>query len=86
MTRLAPIRKQAAQAFFRKRSSFRGEFDIAIAATEGRTVHGVIAVRADGAEFRLAHIHTDGNAQIGSLLYGAAWRAAKALGYRRVWI
>ena len=59
---------------------------MALCVSEGDIVHGVIAFTADGGEFRLAHISTDGNAHVGSLLYGAAWRAAKALGYKRVWI
>ncbi len=37
-------------------------------------------------EFALGHIYTDASAQIGSLLYGAAWRTAKALGYKTITI
>lgn len=84
--KISPIGDARARAYFHKHSRYRGDFNLAIAATEGSVVHGVIALRADGKEFRLGHISTDGNAQIGSLLYGAAWRAAKALGYARIWI
>ena len=83
---LFPISNAKAKAYFKKHSAFRGDFNLAIAASEGDTIHGVIALNADGEEFRLGHISTDGSAQVGSLLYGAAWRAAKALGYQRVWI
>lgn len=83
---LSPISKSKARAVFNKHSAFRGEFDLAISASDGSKIHGVIAVCADGDEFSLAHIYTDGNAHVGSLLYGAAWRVAKALGYKRVWI
>jgi hypothetical protein len=83
---LEPITNKDAKCYFKKHSAYRGDFDIAIAAKEGNTIHGVIAVIADGVEFRLGHVSTDGNAQVGSLLYGAAWRTAKALGYKRVWI
>jgi hypothetical protein len=83
---LFPISNPKARAYFKKHSQYRGEFNLAIAAWDGKTIQGVIALNADGEEFRLGHISTDGNAQVGSLLYGAAWRAAKALGYQRVWI
>lgn len=83
---LAPISIDAAKAIFKKHSSYRGEFTFAIAARDRRGVHGVIAMRADGKDCKLGHIYTDGNAHVGSLLYGGAWRAAKALGYDKVWI
>lgn len=80
---IAAIGKEEAKAYFEQHSAYRGEFDFAIAAkTEDGTVHGVISMVAPGgATCSLGHISTDGNAQVGSLLYGAAWRAAKALGY-----
>ncbi len=83
---LRPIGLKEARAVFKKHSAFRGEFNLAIAARENGKLHGVIALKADGNDFRLGHIYTDGNAQGGSLLYGAAWRTAKALGYERIWI
>lgn len=86
MIQISSISNKQALAYFRKHSAYRGPFDLAIAAVEGGIVHGVIAMRADGVEFALGHISTDGSAQIGSLLYGAAWRTAKALGYKRVTI
>jgi acetoacetate decarboxylase len=86
MPRLAPINKDKAKEIFAEHSAFRGEFDFAISVREGETIHGVIALNADGDRFSLAHLYTDANAQIGTLLYGAAWRAAKAMGYQCVWI
>lgn len=86
MIRIAAISLPRARAYFRRHSAFRGQFNLAIAASEGAKLHGVIALRADGERFALGHISTDGNAQVGSLLYGAAWRAAKALGYASVQI
>ncbi len=49
----------------------------------GGAVHGaaVLGVNANG-EAELAHIYVDGISQGYSLLYGACWRALKALGYR----
>lgn len=86
MVSLSPISLPDAKAVFEKHSAYRGEFNIAIAARDGDTLHGVIALNADGNEFALGHIYTDASAQIGSLLYGAAWRVAKALGYKTITI
>lgn len=83
---ISAISVERAQAYFKAHSAYRGAFNLAIAASDKRGVHGVIALRADGRQFALGHISTDGNAQVGSLLYGAAWRAAKALGYKQVTI
>lgn len=84
MIQLAPISTADAKAYFEKFSAYRGEFSFAIAAKEGDVVHGVIALRVDGVECVKEQISTDGNAQVGSLLYGAACRAAMALGYRKI--
>jgi acetoacetate decarboxylase len=82
---LIPISIKDAKAYFKKHSAFRGEFNLAIAAKdEAGTVHGVIALTADGETFRKEQISTDGSAFIGSLLYGSAWRAAAGLGYKSV--
>lgn len=87
MVSLAPISLTAARAVFEKASEYRGEFNLAIAARdEAGNVKGVIAMVADGESFALGHITTDGSAQIGSLLYGGAWRVAKALGYKTITI
>lgn len=83
---LAPISVADAQAIFEKHSAYRGEFNIAIAVREGEVIHGVIALVADGVEFALGHLYTDASAQVGSLLYGGAWRTAKAMGYKRITI
>lgn len=83
---LSPISLEAAQEYFLKHSAYRGEFNLAIAARDGDVVHGVIALIADGSEFALGQVSTDGNAHIGSLLYGGAWRTAKALGYKKITI
>lgn len=85
---LAAISKADAKAYFEKHSAYRGEFDFAISASDqDGTVHGVISMVANGGlGCGLGHISTDGNAQIGSLLYGAAWRAAKAMGYKVITI
>ncbi|MER5649709.1 XF1762 family protein [Streptosporangium sp. NPDC002524] len=38
----------------------------------------------DGATLEVTRVATDGTAHACSMLYGAAWRAAKALGWRRM--
>ncbi len=81
---ISPISKSQAVHYMNEHSSFRGEFDLAISVKEGEVTHGVICLRADGKEFALCQVSTDGNAFIGSLLYGAAWRTAKALGYKSI--
>lgn len=86
MIALTPISLADAKAYFEKHSEYRGDFNLAISAADEGGVHGVISMRADGSEFSLGHISTDGNAQIGSLLYGGMVRVAKALGYRAVTI
>lgn len=80
--KLTPITNADALKYFKKYSDYRGPFAFAICAMEGQKMHGVIALNMDGKTFALGHIWTDGNAHIGSLLYGAAWRVAKAMGYK----
>lgn len=52
----------------------------------GETLHGVIVMICEDGVCSLAHMYTDGTALVGSILYGAAWRAAKALGYKTITI
>lgn len=56
----------------------------AIGVSEGETLHGaaILGRKSDG-DAELAHIYVDGASQGYSLLYGACWRALKALGYKR---
>lgn len=77
----APISIADAKVYFEKHSAFRGDFTAAIAASDDKQVHGVIAFSFDGKEFVKRQISTDGNAQVGTLLYGAAVRVGMALGY-----
>lgn len=56
----------------------------AIGLGEAGTLHGaaILGRREDG-DGELAHIYCDGSFQGYSILYGACWRAFKALGYKR---
>lgn len=62
-----------------------------IAVSNGETVHGVAIVGRpvarmsdDGWTLEVNRVCTDGARNACSMLYGACWRAAKALGYRRL--
>ena len=57
----------------------------AIGLSEDGKLHGAALLgRTAEGEAELAHIYVDGAWQGYSLLYGACWRAFKALGYKRV--
>jgi hypothetical protein len=63
----------------------------AIGAAEGETVVGVVIVGmpvarmlADGWTCEVTRLATDGSRNACSMLYRAAWRAARAMGYRRL--
>lgn len=45
---------------------------------------GAVIVGVSGEDAELSHIYSDGESLGYTLLYGAAWRAAKALGYVRM--
>lgn len=56
----------------------------AIGVADETGLHGaaILGRNADG-DGELAHIYCDGASQGYSVLYGACWRAFKALGYKR---
>lgn len=63
----------------------------AVGVAEGDTVRGVAIVgrpvargNNDGWTAEVTRVSTDGARNACSMLYGACWRAARALGYRRV--
>ena len=62
-----------------------------IGANDGEKVVGVVCVGRPGARnlddgwtLEVTRCCTDGTKHVASMLYGACWRAAKALGYRRL--
>ena len=65
------------------RSDAKPIFAIGIS-TEEKLCGAVIVGAAEGAELQLSHIYSAGESLGYTLLYGAAWRAAKALGYERM--
>jgi hypothetical protein len=64
-----------------------GEDQGGAGAGRGAVIHGaaILGRREDG-DAELAHIYVDGTSQGYSLLYGACWRALKALGYAKSWL
>lgn len=91
--RVAPITLRAACAFIaehhRHNKPPRGH-KFSIAAKDGDALVGVATAGRpvarhfdDGLTLEVNRTCTDGTANANSLLYGAIWRAAKAMGYQR---
>lgn len=91
---LCPITLEEANAFVeqhhRHHKPVRGH-KFSIAVTDGNAVRGVAIIGRpvarlmdDGATLEVNRVCTDGAANACSMLYGAAWRAAKAMGYARL--
>jgi hypothetical protein len=55
----------------------------AIGVGDDEGLHGAAILGRNSEDAELAHIYCDGASQAYSLLYGACWRALKALGYVR---
>lgn len=91
---VVPISLDEANAFVQARHRHHKpvighKFSIAVA--EGETVRGVAIIgrpvargNDDGWTLEVNRCCTDGAPNACSMLYGAAWRAASALGYRRL--
>lgn len=83
--RITPLSMKHAEEFLAKHERHYKspvEAICAIGVAEGDKLHGaaILGRREDG-DAELAHIYVDGVSQGYSLLYGACWRALKALGY-----
>jgi hypothetical protein len=94
MLALTPITLQEANAFVsehhRNHKPVVGH-KFSIAVSEGDTVRGVAIVGRpvarrldDGWTLEVNRVATDGARNACSMLYGAAWRACKAMGYKRL--
>lgn len=92
---IVPVKQAEAKAFIREHHrhhepSLGSVFQVAVA-DEAGTVRGVAmagrpVARAwdDGWTLEVTRVATDGCANACSALYGACWRSAKALGWRRL--
>lgn len=87
--RILPISVKDAEAFLAKHERhYKAPVEAICAIAVGDAeVHGaaILGRRSDG-DAELAHIFVDGVSQGYSLLYGACWRALKALGYERAYL
>jgi hypothetical protein len=91
---VCPMTMQEAKAYIDRehrhhRAPLGGLF--AIGAMEGEAIVGVVVVGrpvarmlADGFTCEVTRLATDGSRNACSMLYRAAWRAARAMGYRRL--
>ena len=96
MLDLVPITLKEANAFVqqhhRHHQAVAGhKFSIAVADTETEKIVGVAIVGRpvsrhldDGWTLEVTRLCTDGSRNACSMLYAAAWRAAKAMGYKKV--
>lgn len=92
--RIVPISLEEANAFVEKHHRHHKPaigHKFSVAAAEGDTIRGIAIVgrpvargNDDGWTLEVNRCCTDGVKNGCSMLYGAAWRAAKALGYRRL--
>lgn len=92
---IVPLTRAEAQSYVRRwhrhhKPSVGGVFQMGVVDTTG-TIRGVAMVGrpvarafADGYTLEVNRVATDGCENACSALYGAAWRATKALGYRRL--
>lgn len=91
---IVPITQREAFAFIerchRHHRPPRGSV-VQLAVAKGETIVGVAVVGRpvscmlqDGFTLEVNRVATDGSRNACSMLYGAAWRAVKALGYRRL--
>jgi len=92
---LVPMNRVTATAFIRAHHRHHGptvgyKFAVGVADEDERLV-GVAVVGLpiarlmdDGYTLEVTRTCTDGHKNANSMLYGAAWRAARALGYRRL--
>lgn len=91
---LTPITLREANAFVAAHHRHHGPSRgcvACVAVSEGETVRGVAIVGRplsrmldDGFTAEVVRVATDGAPNACSMLYGAAWRACRALGYRRL--
>ncbi|HEX7911760.1 MAG TPA: XF1762 family protein [Paraburkholderia sp.] len=84
---IVPISLEEANAFVSQHHRHHNPtvgHKFSIAAADGETVRPVARGNDDGWTLEVNRCCTDGVRNGCSMLYGAAWRAAKALGYRRL--
>ena len=84
--RIVPLSMKEAEEFLGKHERHYktpAEPICAIGVGDDSGLHGAAVLGRSGDDGDLAHIYVDGASQGYSLLYGAVWRAFKALGYHK---
>ena len=94
MLEICPITLKEANAFVEKYHRHHGPtvgHKFSIGCTDGEKIVGVAIVGRpvsryldDGWTLEVNRLCTDGTKNVCSMLYAAAWRAAKAMGYKKV--
>lgn len=96
MLDLVPITLAEANAFVEQKHRHHGKtaghkFSVAVADTETKEIVGVAIVGRpvsrfldDGWTLEVNRLCTDGTKNACSMLYAAAWRAARAMGYKKL--
>ena len=82
--RIVPLTVSEAEAFLKDHERhYKAPVEpvCAIGVSDESGIHGAAILGKNGEDAELAHIYCDGASQAYSLLYGACWRALKALGY-----
>lgn len=85
--RIVPLRMKDAEEFLKSHERHYkspAEPVCAIGVSDDSGLHGAAVLgRNEAGEGELSHIYVDGISQGYSLLYGAVWRAFKAMGYEK---
>ena len=84
--RIVPLSMKEAEEFLGKHERHYktpAEPICAIGVGDDSGLHGAAVLGRSGDDGDLSHIYCDGASQAYSLLYGACWRALKALGYHK---
>ena len=97
LLKIVPIHKKAADEFVKQLHRHHDpvkhgyKFCVAVATIEGNKIVGVAVVGLpvnqymnDGYTLEVRRTCTDGTKNANSMLYGACWRAAKAMGYTKL--
>ena len=96
MLELVPVTLAEANAFVEQKHRHHGKtaghkFSVAVADTETKEIVGVAIVGRpvsrfldDGWTLEVNRLCTDGTKNACSMLYAAAWRAARAMGYKKL--
>lgn len=86
--RIVPLSLKEAEEFLQKheRHYTMPAEPICAIGVKGEVLHGAAILGRLNEDGALGHIYVDGASQGYTLLYGACWRALKALGYEKTYL